>query len=153
MSFLWRKSHNVTILVYHLVCPAKYRRVVFDDAVEDVLGAICQEIALRHEIVFLEIGADDDHVHFVMQCAPTYSPTRVVRIVKSLSAREIFKRCPHVRKKLWGAHFWSGGYFMASVSPQGNEETVRHYVREQGTADSYRELHKQQLALWEEKAS
>ena len=61
MSFLWRKSHNVTILVYHLVCPAKYRRVVFDDAVEDVLGAICQEIALRHEIVFLEIGADDDH--------------------------------------------------------------------------------------------
>lgn len=100
MSFVWRKSHNVTILVYPLVCPSKYRRVVFDGSVEGVLKSLCEEIAKRHEIVFLEVGSDDDPVHFVMQCAPTYSPTKVVRVVKSITGREIFKQCPHVKKKL-----------------------------------------------------
>ena len=150
MSFLWRKSHNVTILVYHLVCPAKYRRVVFDDSVEGVLKAVCEEIAKRHEIVFLEIGADQDHVHFVMQSVPTYSPTRIVRLVKSLTAREVFKQCPQVKKKLWGGHFWTEGFFMATVSPHGSEETVRLSVREQGSEEQYEVLHKQQLVLWEQ---
>ena len=76
MSFLWRKSYNVTILVYYLVCPAKYRCVVFDDSADGVLKVVCEEIAKRHEIVFLEVGTDQDHVHFVMQSVPTYCHKR-----------------------------------------------------------------------------
>ena len=105
MSKPIRKSHNVSILIYHIVCPAKYRRVVFNAEVDKELKAVCLEIAKRYEINFLEIGTDQDHVHFLVQSVPTYSPTKIVRIIKSITAREIFKRVPQVKKQLWGGEF------------------------------------------------
>ena len=143
MSRFVHKSHNVSVLVYHLVCVAKYRHVVFDETVEAVLRDVCLDIALRYEIEFLEIGTDGDHVHFLLQSVPAYSPTRIVTIVKSVIAREVFARCPSVKKKLWGGEFWSDGYFVASVGQQESEETVRNYVKQQGHNRDYRQLHAQ----------
>ena len=105
MARYLHKSHNVSVLLYHLVCPAKYRRVVFDASVDTVLKESCLEIAKRYEIVFLEIGTDGDHVHFLLQCVPSYSPTKIVRLIKSLTAREILARCPQVKKKLWERNY------------------------------------------------
>ena len=110
MSQLIRKRHNVSILLYHIVCPAKYRGVVLNQEVDEVLTKVCMEIAQRYEIVFLEIGTDRDHVHFLVQSVPSYSATKVVRIIKSLTAREILARVPSVKKQLWGGEFWSDGY-------------------------------------------
>jgi REP element-mobilizing transposase RayT len=132
MSRLIHKSHNVSVLLYHAVFPAKYRRVVFDEAVDAAVREVCLEISQRYEIEFVEIGTDGDHVHFLVQSVPTYSPTRIITILKSLTAREVFKRCPHVKKKLWGGEFWSDGYFVSTVGPQGNENTILNYVRDQG---------------------
>jgi len=147
MSRLIRKSHNVSILLYHAVFPAKYRRVVFDDSVEAVLRSVCLEISLRYEIEFIEIGTDGDHVHFLLQSVPTYSPTKIITLIKSLVAREVFKRCPHVKKKLWGGEFWSDGYFVSTVGPVGNENTIANYVRDQGQEErcprAYQQLHRQ----------
>ncbi len=150
MSRYLHKSHNVSVLLYHLVCPAKYRRVVFDVSVDVVLKEVCLAIADRYEIIFLEIGTDGDHVHFLLQSTPGYSPAKIVRLIKSLTAREIFARCPQVKKKLWGGEFWSDGYFIATVGQHGNAETVGKYVREQGTEKQYQKLHEQQLALFED---
>src|ERR1041384_2717664 len=72
------KSHNVSVLMYHLVCAAKYRRVVMSAHVDEVLRGACVEIEKRWEIMFLEIGLDRDHAHFLIQSVPTYSPTRIV---------------------------------------------------------------------------
>jgi len=94
------KSHNVTVLIYHLVLPAKYRRVVFDEAVEVVLKEICLDIEKRYQMKFLEIGTDKDHVHFLIQSVPAYSVTKIVTMLESLTAREVFKRCPQVKKTL-----------------------------------------------------
>ncbi len=102
MSIYIHKSHNVSVLIYHLVCPAKYRKVVFDERVDEILKEICLEISKRYEIVFLEIGTDGDHVHFLIQSVPSYSPTKIVKMVKSITAKEIFKRAPEVKKLLWG---------------------------------------------------
>ena len=147
MSRLIRKSHNASILLYHVVCVAKYRRVVFDDKVEEALRAVCLEIALRFEMEFIEIGTDRDHVHFLIQSVPTYSPTKLVRILKSVSAREVFSRCPHVKKKLWGGQFWSDGYFVATVGANQSEDAVRTYVQEQGQQHQYQQWHLQPLSL------
>ena len=92
MSQYIHKSHNVSVLLYHAVCPAKYRRAVFTPDVDVVLKDVCLEIATRYEIVFLEIGTDKKHVHFLLQSVPTYSPTKLVQTVKSIPAREIFRR-------------------------------------------------------------
>jgi len=115
MSRLIRKSHNVSILLYHIVCPAKYRKVVIDDSVEKVLKEVCLDIEARYQIEFLEIGTDKDHVHFFVQSVPTYSPTKIVTIIKSITAKEVFKRVPSVKKQLWGGEFWTDGYYILSV--------------------------------------
>jgi REP element-mobilizing transposase RayT len=148
MSKYIHKRHNVSVLLYHLVCPAKYRRVVFTDEVDEHLKDICLEIASRYEIQFVEIGTDNDHVHFLIQSVPTYSPTQIARIVKSLTAREIFHRIPTVKKKLWGGEFWSKGFFINTVGHKGNEESVANYVRSQGREQEYKTLHREQLSLF-----
>ena len=71
MSEYIHKSHNVTVLIYHLVLPAKYRRAVFDEGIDAVLKEICLDIEKRYQMKFLEIGTDKDHVHFLIQSVPT----------------------------------------------------------------------------------
>ncbi|MEL7086523.1 MAG: IS200/IS605 family transposase, partial [Cyanobacteria bacterium J06597_1] len=115
MSEYIHKKHNVTVLLYHLVFPAKYRRAVLDEQVDAVLREVCLKIGKRYEVKFIEIGTEKDHVHFLVQSVPTYSVTKLVRILKSLTAKEVFRRCPHVKKQLWGGEFWSSGYFASSV--------------------------------------
>ena len=90
MSTYSDKSHNVSVLMYHFVFPAKYRKAIFGEDVDKELRDICLEIAQRYEIIFLEIGVDRDHAHFLVQSVPTYRPKRIVQIIKSLTARYIF---------------------------------------------------------------
>ena len=100
MSEYIQKSRNVTFLLYHLVFPAKYRRAVFDPHIDEVLKEVCLAIADRYQVKFLEIGTDKDHIHFLAQSVPSYSVTKLVTLVKGLTAQEIFKRCPQVKKQL-----------------------------------------------------
>jgi putative transposase len=127
------------VLIYHLVFPAKYRRAVFDDHVDDVIKEVCLEIEKRYQVKFLEIGTDKDNVHFLLQSVPKYSVTKIVTMIKSLSAREVFRRCPEVKKQLWVGEFWTDGYFAGSVGKHGNEDTIGKYVKSQGM--EYRKLH------------
>jgi len=101
---------------------------------------------LRYAIEFVEIGTDGDQVHFLLQSVPTDSPTKIVSSLKSVTAREVFVRCPHLKRKLWGGEFWSDGYFIASLGQQESEETVRNYVKQQGHDRHYKQLHIQPLA-------
>ena len=140
LSRFIHKSHNVSVLMYHIVCPAKYRRAVFTEEVDKVLRSVCLEIEKRYQIEFLEIGTDGDHVHFLVQSVPTYSPTNIVRKIKSITAREIFKQVPEVKRQLWGGEFWSDGYFINTVSKHGSEKRVAEYVKNQGK--DYMMLHK-----------
>ena len=149
MSETWRKSHNISILIYHYVCPAKYRRVVFNTEVEEVLREVCLEIEKRYEIKFIEIGTDKDHVHFLIQSVPMYSAKKIIQTVKSLTAREILRRVPEVKKQLWGGEFWTDGYYVSTVGQKGSEETIRKYVQEQGKEEEYKRIHRDgQLKLF-----
>jgi putative transposase len=136
MSVILHKSHNVSVLMYHIVCPAKYRRAVFSAKVDAELKQVCAEIEKRYEITFLEIGSDDDHVHFLVQSVPMMSPKQIVQTIKSITAKEIFRRCPEVKQYLWGGKFWSEGYFVSTVGAHANEETIKNYVKQQGTVES-----------------
>ena len=133
--------------MYHLVCPAKYRRVVFSKDIDEEVKKICLEIAKRYQLHFLEIGTDGDHVHFLIQSVPVYQPTKIVRIVKSITAREIFARKPEVRKYLWGGEFWSDGYYISTVGGNKNEQAILTYVKNQGKEKEYIIIHKDQLRL------
>ena len=130
-----------------MVFPAKYRRVVFDVSVDQVLREVCLDIEKRYQIKFLEIGTDEDHVHFLVQSVPTYSVTKIVTIIKSVTARQIFRLRPEVKKKLWGGEFWTDGYFTSKVGKYGNENMIGKYVKNQGK--EYKKLHEdRQLAFF-----
>ena len=148
MSKYIHKSHNVSVLLYHFVCPAKYRKVIFDHEVDETLKMICLEIAKRYEINFLEIGIDKDHVHFLIQSVPKYSVTQIIRIIKSITAKKIFDKHPQVKEQLWGGEFWSDGFFVNTVSKFGSEDTISKYVRDQGVEKEYKKLHDQQINLF-----
>ena len=152
MSEYIHKSHNVTVLIYHFVCPAKYRRAIFSESVTRTLVETCKAISERYEIYFLEIGTDKDHVHFLVQSVPKYSPTKIITVVKSITAKKIFEQNPEVKKQLWGGEIWTDGYFVNTVSQHGNEETIAKYVKNQGQEQEYKQLHKaetyEQLTLF-----
>ena len=139
MSDYIHKSHNVTVLLYHLVFPAKYRRAVFDSEVDAKLRDICLAIEDRYQLKFIEIGTDENHVHFLVQSVPTYTVTKLVTTIKSITAREMFRSCPHVKKQLWGGEFWSDGYFASTVGKHGDEDMIKKYVQNQGK--EYTKLH------------
>ena len=141
------KSHNKTLLLYHLVFPAKYRRKVFDENVDKTLKLICLEISDRYEIHFIEIGNDLDHVHFLVQSVPMLSITKIVTIIKSITAREIFKQHPEVKKILWGGNLWSSGYYANTVGQFSNSEVIKQYIKDQGKDSEYKKLHQGQLNL------
>ena len=108
---------------------------------------ICIGIGERYEVHFVEIGVDEDHVHFLLQSVPMQSPSRIVKLVKSISAIELFKRHPEVKEYLWGGHFWTSGYYINTVGASGNEQVIREYVQSQGK--EYRQIYRDQLLLFE----
>ena len=148
MSEYVHKSHNVSILLYHFVCPAKYRRIVFSEAVDQTLKDTCLEISKRFEIEFIEIGTDKDHVHFLIQSIPTMSASKIIQTIKSITAREIFRLHPEVKQELWGGEFWTKGYYVNTVGRHGDENTIQAYVQSQGRQDEYKKIHSQQLKLF-----
>jgi putative transposase len=150
MSEYIHKSHNVSVLLYHFVCPAKYRKIVFSKDVEITLKEICLEISNRYEINFLEIGSDKDHVHFLIQSIPKISPQKIIQTVKSITAKQIFIKHPEIKKTLWGGEFWSDGYFVSTIGKHANEQIIQSYVKDQGREKEYKQIYKdeQQLKLF-----
>ena len=134
-------------MLYHLVCPVKYRRKVFTKEVENTLKEVCLEISKRYEMYFVEIGSDEDHVHFLIQSVPMMRPKTMVQTTKSITAREIFKLHSEVKHMLWGGQFWSDGYYINTVGVHGNEEAIREYVKNQGK--EYKQIYRGQLTLFE----
>ena len=141
------KCHNKTALLYHIVCPVRYRRKVITNEVSITLKNVCIEISKRYEIYFIEIGTDDDHVHFLVQSVPMMSPKRIVQTIKSITAREIFKNHPEVKEFLWGGKFWTSGYYINTVGLYAGEETIKNYVKNQGK--DYNQTYSSQPTLFD----
>lgn len=141
-----KKRHNKTLLLYHLVFPVKYRKKIIEIHISNFIKDICIEISDRYEIQFVEIGTDEDHVHFLVQSVPTISVDRIVRTIKSLTARMVFHSFPTIKKELWGGSFWTSGYYANTVGQYGNLEIIKKYVENQGK--EYKQIYTEQLRLW-----
>ncbi len=135
--------------MYHIVCLTKYRKVIVDEKVDKIIKDTCLEIAKRYDIHFLEVGTDLDHVHFLVQSIPMYLPTKVVRVIKSITGREVFAKVPEIKKELWGGEFWSDGYCISTVGKNGTETVISEYVKDQGKDKKYIQIHKDQIKMFD----
>ncbi|WP_240628297.1 IS200/IS605 family transposase [Tenacibaculum singaporense] len=102
----------------------------------------CLSIEDRYEIQFIEIESDKNHVHFLLQSVPTYSPSKIARTIKSITDREIFSQAPGVKRALWGGCFWGSGFYINTVGQYANEEIIANYVKNQGKEEEYKSLYK-----------
>ena len=142
------KRHNKTLLLYHLVFPLKYRKPVINNEIGEGLKDICLEISERYEVHFIEIGYESNHVHFLVQSVPNYSVSKMVRMLKSITAKQLFQRFPEIKTKLWGGKFWTSGFYVNTVGQYSNEEVIREYVKNQGMEKDYKKVHSNQLTLF-----
>jgi putative transposase len=134
-------SHCAWQIHYHVVFPVKYRRALLDETVVKIIVETAVEISERYDIEFEQIGCDRDHIHLLCSAHPKVAPGQIVRVFKSITAREIFRRKPSVKRVLWGGEFWTDGYYVATVGEGGSWEVIERYVRNQGKPkDELRQL-------------
>jgi len=142
------KRHNKTLLMYHLVFPLKYRKPVITKEIGEGLKQVCLGISERYEVHFIEIGYESNHVHFLVQSVPSYPVSKIIRMIKSITAKQLFQRYPEIKAKLWGGKFWTSGYYANTVGQYSNEEVIRVYVKNQGMEKEYKKVHSDQLTLF-----
>jgi len=141
------RSHNRNLLLYHLVCPAKRRKKIFLPEVVDELKKICIEIGECYEMIFVEIGSDEDHVHFLIQSIPPRSATNITKITKSITAKKLLAKFPWIKKETLGSNLWTSGYYISTVGAHGNESVISDYVKKQGK--KYTQIHRSSIGLFD----
>jgi len=129
MCSVRRAKHAVYDLKYHFVWIPKYRKLVLKGAVAASLREIFYGIAERYEMEIDTLEVMPDHVHVFVLVPPKYSPSRVVQILKSVSAREVYRRHAELREELWGGELWSDGYFVRTVGDEVTAAVIRRYIR------------------------
>lgn len=134
------------MLLYHIVFPVKFRQSVLTPEIESSLVQICQEISERFEIHFVEIGSDINHIHYLVQSIPNLSVSDIVRTTKSITAKQLFKRHPELKKELWGGNIWTSGYYANTVGQYGNEVAIKKYIEKQSA--HYQQIMSNQLTLF-----
>jgi len=137
-------NHCVYDAHYHIVFPVKYRKALLSADITEAIQEIAVSISERYDIDFEKMGTDGDHIHLLCSFHPEYGGSKMVGMFKSITARELFRRFPALRRELWGGEFWSDGYYLAAVGTRGDWSTVERYVANQGkTAEK-----NLQLTLW-----
>ena len=135
-----RTSHAVYDTSYHLVWCPKYRKKIFRrgeirERAEQLLREISDEYGF--EIVEMEVAVE--HVHLLLSFPPKRSIGEVVRIIKSNTARELFREFPSMKRRLWAGELWEDGYFARTVGDRMTREVIEKYIEhhrdlEQGPA-------------------
>ena len=135
-----RTKHAVYDLKYHLVWISKYRKHILDKEVSGYIKDIFGKIAEEYEFRIDPMEVMEDYVHVFVEVPPRYSPARVVQVMKSISAREVFKKFPDLREQLWAGELWNDGYFVRSVGDKVTADIIRKYIEYQTHEDDSMQL-------------
>ncbi len=126
-------SHVVWECKYHVVLVPKYRYQVFSKEVREAVRGELQKLCLWMRIEVLEGYIARDHVHMCLSIPPKHAVCEVMGTLKGKTAIRMFNKFPELRKRYWGSHFWSRGYYVNAVGK--NEDTIREYIRNQDKLD------------------
>ena len=134
--------------MYHFVWIPKYRHKVFVEPYRSALKAIIEKVGYDYDIEIIELEVPVDHIHMVARTEPKVSPSKVMQVIKSISAREFFRLYPEVRKQyFWGGKLWTQSYFVETIG-NANEEVIRKYVQDQLVVMDKGEVSSKQLGLF-----
>ena len=127
---LKRASHAVYDTTYHIVWCPKYRKKIFEEAeIRERAGQLIREICEEYGFEIQEMEVAEDHVHILVSFAPKHSIGQVVRVIKSISARELFRERPGLRRRLWSGQMWEDGYFARTVGDRMTRQVIEKYIK------------------------
>ena len=124
-----RLSHAVYDTRYHLVWAPKYRKLILKNEIRETVIGLFKEILAVRDCEVIELEVAEDHIHIFTSIPPKYSVGKIVRVLKSVSAKEIFRRYPEVKRELWGGEFWEDGYFARTVGDKVTADVIRNYIK------------------------
>jgi REP element-mobilizing transposase RayT len=139
-SKIWHWYHNVSECYYHIQITVKYRQVLLNEKVQEIIKTSLFGIKERYAIEISHYGFDQNHLHILAKFLPTYSGGQVIKIIKSISAKQIFLQAPEVKQDLWGGEFWTDGYYIATVSGRGDKRVIEKYIINQGREEDSKQL-------------
>lgn len=124
-----RMSHAVYDTRYHLVWTPKYRKWILKEGIRDTVKELFREILGARDCEVEEMEIAEEHIHIFTSIPPKYSIGEIVRVLKCVSAKEIFLRYPEVKRELRGGEFWEDGYFVRTVGDKVTSETIKKYIQ------------------------
>jgi putative transposase len=130
----WKSTGNCVYETwYHVVWSTKYRRKVLIAPVDVAAKDLLQEICAKHgyEVKGLEVMPDP--IHLFISVPPAEAVATAVKVVKGASARMLFVRFPHLKKRLWGGHLWNPSYYVGTAG-HVSSETIQRYIERQKEA-------------------
>ncbi|MBA2877836.1 putative transposase [Anoxybacillus kamchatkensis] len=130
MSEVKRGRGYVYSIQYHMVWCVKYRHKVLIGDIDTRLKEILHQIAEEHGFTILQVESDGDHVHLLIDCTPQHSIPNIIKALKGVSARLLFKEFPQLKEKLGGGNLWNPSYFVATVS-EHTEAQIKQYIQNQ----------------------
>ena len=126
-------AHVIYDCKYHVVIIPKYRYNIFTKniklALKDEIKIICNQM----KIGIIQGNISKDHIHLCLSIPPKVSISNTIGTIKGKVAIRMFNRFPDLRKKYWGSHFWSQGYYVNTVGI--NEYVIREYIKNQNKLD------------------
>jgi putative transposase len=135
-----RTKHAVYDLKYHLVWVPKYRKHILGGEVSVFLKEVFKRISEEYGFKIDVMEVVEDHIHVFLEAPPKYSPAQLVQMLKSISAKEVFKKFPELRKQLWAGEIWNDGYFVRSVGDEVTATIIRKYIEYQKHEDNSKQL-------------
>jgi putative transposase len=137
---IWHWYHNISECHYHIQLTVKYRKSLLTPGVQQVFLEALKQFKDRFAIEICLVGFDQNHLHILCRFLPKYSGGQVIRLIKCISAREIFGKIPSVKKDLWGGEFFTDGYYIGTISGKGNKKVIEDYIRNQGRSKDLDQL-------------
>ena len=143
-----RNTHHVFRIMYHFVWIPKYRHKIFTEPYRENLKQIIHKIGYDYNIDIVELEIPVDHIHMVVRSEPKSSPSKIMQIIKSISARNFFKLYPEIKRRhFWGGKLWTQSFFVENVG-NVNEDVIRKYVQNQLKQMDVIQKHSSQLKLF-----
>ena len=125
---IWHWYHNVSEPYYHIQLTIKYRKGLFNEKTERIILDVTKGFKERYAIEISWVGFDKNHVYFLCKFLPKYSGGQVIKLIKSITAKDIFKLVPDTKKELWGGEYWTDDYYFATVSGRGDKKVIEKYI-------------------------
>lgn len=121
---------------------SQYRKSLIDNEIFEFIKSILTGIQERYYLHFCAVGSDKNHLHLLIEAPPRYSPSKIMQVCKSITAKEIFENFPRIKDFLWGGHFWSEGGHIDTVGDGYDVKAMEAYILKQG-------ISKEQLTLFQ----